>query len=88
MNISLTPQLEKLVSSKVASGRYYSASEVVREALRLLQARDEAREVQLHELRAKIAEGLDSLARGDWVDGDDFFKRLQQREETLQPEPR
>ena len=88
MNISLTPQLEKLVSSKVASARYYSASEVVREALRLLQARDEAREVQLHELRAKIAEGLDSLARGDWVDGDDFFKRLQQREETLQPEPR
>ena len=88
MNISLTPQLEKLVSDKVASGRYNSVSEVVSKALRLLQKRDEIREVRLHELRSKIAEGLDALARGDWVGGDEFFQRLQQREETFRPEPR
>ncbi len=88
MNVSLTPQLEKLVSDRVESGRYNSASEVVREALRLLQERDEVREVQLQGLRSKIAEGLDSLDRGDWVDGEEFFQRLQQREESLQPEPR
>ena len=88
MNVSLTPQLEKLVSDRVESGRYNSASEVVREALRLLQERDEVREVQLQGLRSKIAEGLDSLDRGDWVDGEDFFQRLQQREESLQPEPK
>ena len=86
MNVSLTPQLEKLVSDKVESGRYNSASEVVREALRLFQERDEVRELQLHELRSKIAEGLDSLDRGDWADGEEFFQHLHEREQKLQPE--
>ena len=86
MNVSLTPQLEKLVSDKVESGRYNSASEVVREALRLFQERDEVRELQLQGLRNKIAEGLDSLDRGDWVDGEEFFQHLQERELKLQPE--
>jgi antitoxin ParD1/3/4 len=41
MNVSLTPELEKLVSQKVASGMYQTASEVMRDALRLLKKRDE-----------------------------------------------
>jgi antitoxin ParD1/3/4 len=40
MNISLTPQLNTMVQNKVASGLYNNASEVVREALRLMNARD------------------------------------------------
>lgn len=40
MNVSLTPELETLISKKVESGRYTSASEVVREALRLLEEQD------------------------------------------------
>ncbi len=43
MNVSLTPELEKLVADKVGSGRYNSASEVVREALRLLEEQDQLR---------------------------------------------
>ncbi|MBD3560548.1 type II toxin-antitoxin system ParD family antitoxin, partial [Planktothrix sp. FACHB-1355] len=43
MNVSLTPELEKFVQEKVKSGRYLSASEVVREALRLLQEQDQIR---------------------------------------------
>jgi antitoxin ParD1/3/4 len=43
MNVSLTPELEKLVQEKVKSGLYHSASEVIRDALRLLQERDELR---------------------------------------------
>ena len=43
MNVSLTAELEKFVSAKVDSGRYNSASEVVREALRLLEEHDQAR---------------------------------------------
>lgn len=41
MNVSLTPELEKFVNDKVKSGMYYSASEVIREGLRLLKERDE-----------------------------------------------
>jgi antitoxin ParD1/3/4 len=43
VNVSLTPELEKFVSAKVGSGRYNSASEVVREALRLLEEHDTGR---------------------------------------------
>lgn len=46
MNVSLTPELENLIHEKVRSGRYLSASEVVREALRLLEERDELRELR------------------------------------------
>jgi antitoxin ParD1/3/4 len=41
MNVSLTPELEQYIRTKVESGRYLSASEVVREALRLLEQKDE-----------------------------------------------
>jgi antitoxin ParD1/3/4 len=61
MNVSLTPELERLVNEKVESGLYQTASEVVREALRLLKERDQARE----ELRADVLAGFDQLARGD-----------------------
>ena len=60
MNISLTPQLEELVKGKVQSGFYNSASEVMREALRLLEERDQLRELRLEELRREIRKGLDS----------------------------
>ena len=60
MNISLTPQLEKLVKSKVESGLYGSASEVMRDALRLLEERDRRQSLRVQELRAEIRKGLDS----------------------------
>ena len=60
MNISLTPQLENLVKRKVESGLYNSASEVMREALRLLEERDRMAEIKLEELKKEIQAGLDS----------------------------
>lgn len=60
MNVSLTPELERLVAERVASGRYTSASEVVREGLRLLEEQDQLRDVRLKYLRQAIAEGLES----------------------------
>lgn len=60
MNVSLTPQLEEMVKRKVESGRYGSASEVMREALRLLEEHDRLRTMRTQELRAEIQKGLDS----------------------------
>lgn len=60
MNISLTPQLEILVKNKVESGLYGSASEVMRDALRLLEERDRRQLLRVEELRAEIKKGLDS----------------------------
>ena len=70
MNVSLTPELEKLVKQKVAEGMYNSASEVMREALRLLEARDELRAVKLDALRRDIKQGIDELDQtgGDVLD--------------------
>ena len=61
MNVSLTPELERLVNEKVESGMYQTASEVVREALRLLKERDHARE----QLRADVQSGFNQLARDE-----------------------
>ncbi|MBZ5703288.1 MAG: type II toxin-antitoxin system ParD family antitoxin [Acidobacteriia bacterium] len=60
MNISLTPHLEKMIRAKIASGSYNSASEVVREALRLLEQEDQFRALKIQKLRQDIREGLDS----------------------------
>jgi len=66
MNISLTPQLEKLVQDRVRSGRYTSASEVIREALRLMDERDRLLEAKFDQLRQDIREGLDSGPSAPW----------------------
>lgn len=67
MNVSLTPELEKLVNERVRSGMYSSSSEVVREALRLLNAQEEYRRQKLEDLRKEIQIGLDQLDRGKGV---------------------
>ena len=66
MNINLTPQLEDLVRQKVASGLYTSASEVVREALRLMDEKDRLLGAKLDQLRQDIREGLDSGPSTSW----------------------
>jgi len=66
MNVNLTPQLEELVRSKVASGLYTSASEVVREALRLLVEQDRLKEAKLEQLRSEVRRGLDSGPSESW----------------------
>ena len=66
MNVNLTPQLEELVRSKVNSGMYTSASEVVREALRLMDEQDRLRKAKLDELRRDVRKGIDSGLSEQW----------------------
>jgi len=65
MNISLTPELAGFVKEQVESGMYHSASEVIREGLRLLLHQKQDRQTRLEELRRQIAIGLEQLERGD-----------------------
>ncbi|MDQ3755835.1 MAG: type II toxin-antitoxin system ParD family antitoxin [Acidobacteriota bacterium] len=67
MDISLTPELEELVNQKVASGMYNSASEVVREGLRLLKEYDELERLRVENLRREIMVGVEQARRGQVV---------------------
>jgi antitoxin ParD1/3/4 len=79
MNVSLTPELEKFVDEKVKSGLYNSASEVVRESLRLLRREDEIEQLQLEELRREIKSSIKQMDDGQGVPLDVVRERLQQR---------
>jgi len=79
MNISLTPELDKFVADKVLSGRYTSASEVVREALRLLEEHDEARAAQLAIFNRELSARLAALDEGQRIDPNSVRERLTKR---------
>lgn len=79
MNVSLTPELEKFVSAKVESGRYNSASEVVREALRLLEEHEAARAAQQTEFNRELGRRLASLDRGERAEPAEVRDRLRRK---------
>ncbi|MGA2352569.1 MAG: type II toxin-antitoxin system ParD family antitoxin [Terracidiphilus sp.] len=79
MNVSLTPELDKFVAGKVESGRYNSASEVIREALRMLEEHDQARTAQLAAFNRELGARLVSLDRGEHVEGKTARARLEQK---------
>ncbi|MGI8475614.1 MAG: type II toxin-antitoxin system ParD family antitoxin [Thermomicrobiales bacterium] len=63
MNVSLTPQLETMIRERIESGRYNNASEVVRDALRHLEANE-----RLEHLRSLLAVGMEQVRRGETVE--------------------
>jgi antitoxin ParD1/3/4 len=69
---------EALVRGLVESGRYASASEVVRDALRLVEEREDQRKAKLDALREAIREGVES---GPAIPADEVFERLRRRYE-------
>ena len=79
MNVSLTPELDKFVAAKVSSGRYTSASEVVREALRLLEEHDRARSAQIAVFNHELGQRLASLDRGERVEPGAVRERLERK---------
>jgi antitoxin ParD1/3/4 len=79
MNISLPTELEQFVASQVESGCYNSASEVVREALRLLEEQDQARKARIAAFTQEIDHRLTSLDRGLQVEPEAARERLEDK---------
>lgn len=85
MNVSLTSELENYINEKVSSGRYNSASEVVRESLRLLQDHDELQRIRRDELRREIMLGVEQIRNGESIilttaeDRKEFFDGIKKR---------
>ena len=65
---------EGFIKQQLESGRYSSASEVIREALRLLEEREEQRQLQLNKLRAELQAGVES---GPGIPAEKVFARLE-----------
>jgi|ERR1700722_2427194 len=76
VNISLTPELGAFLQNRVKSGRYQTTSEVVREALRLLQNQEKEREEGLKQLKAKLQRGAAEAGRGELLEADEVFEEL------------
>ena len=67
MNVSLTRELESFITGLVDSGMYYSASEVVRDSLRLLREQEEIKRLRVAELRKEIMLGVEDMKAGRYT---------------------
>lgn len=80
-NISLTDHHDTLIDTKVQSGEYANASEVVREGLRLIEERDRELAARVEGIRTRVAVGLEQAERGEFVEGavDEIRERVRKR---------
>jgi antitoxin ParD1/3/4 len=78
MNVSVGKEFEEFVRMKVDSGDYASASEVVRDGLRMLKEKDLLLEARLQALKGEIQIGIDQAERGEHINGPQFMKELRE----------
>ena len=79
MNISLTPELEQFVLRKTEGGLYHSASEVIRQALRMFIESEDQKTLEIKRLNREIAVGLEDLSNGKEISGEAAFSKLRVR---------
>ena len=79
MNVSLTPELEHFIQTKVNSGMYTSASEVIRESLRLLHTHDDLQNQRIKQLNQEIDIGLQQLNAGKKIPAHESYGRMKQK---------
>ncbi len=84
-SFSLGEHFESFVQAQLATGRYNNASEILRDALRLMEERDQLLQLQQSAIDAKIQAGMKSLKAGKSVDGEAFFAKLDAKLAATQP---
>ncbi|BAZ53517.1 hypothetical protein NIES4103_61950 [Nostoc sp. NIES-4103] len=75
MYIQIKPELEQFIQAQLAIGRFASADEVINEAFKLLQEREQ----RIEDLRQKISVGTEQIVNGQVTDGEVVFARLQEK---------
>ncbi|WP_392531166.1 type II toxin-antitoxin system ParD family antitoxin [Nostoc sp. C117] len=75
MYIQIKPELEQFIQAQLTSGRFSNADNVINEAFKLLQAREQ----RLEELRQKISVVTEQISKGQVTDGEVVFARLQEK---------
>ncbi|MEH2149597.1 type II toxin-antitoxin system ParD family antitoxin [Nostoc sp.] len=75
MYIQIKPELEQFIQAQLASGRFSNADDVINEAFKLLQEREQ----RLEELRQKIAVGTEQIAKRQVTEGEVVFAKLQEK---------
>jgi Arc/MetJ-type ribon-helix-helix transcriptional regulator len=90
MNLSLSPEILKLIDSRIRSGNYGTPEEVIAAAItnldqqeRITQSDGAELEALFPGIREKLAEGLAAARAGDVVDGEEFFDQLEREEDEL-----
>lgn len=83
MNVSLTPELEKFIQDKVNAGLYNSASEVIRESLRLLHTHDDLQKQRIAQLNQAIDIGMEQLQQGQRVNGKLSYEKMKRKVDTI-----
>lgn len=83
MNISLTPELEKFIQDKVAGGMYTSASEVIRESLRLMHAYEYLQKQRIAELNQAINIGMNQLQQKQSVDVKTSHEKMKRKIDSI-----
>jgi antitoxin ParD1/3/4 len=76
MTITVTPEIEQMIAARVASGRFASPEEVLRESLRLLEEQERALDLERQAIRQKIALGMEQARRGELIDGKEVIREL------------
>ncbi len=83
VKVSITPELDAFLQSRIKSGRYQTTSEVVREALCLLERHERERDDAHGRLKARLKKGATQADRGELRDGDRVFDELREMIEDL-----
>jgi len=88
MNVSLTRELEQYIQAKVSGGLYSSASEVIRESLRLMHSYDDLQQKKMRDLNKDIEAGLLPLRQGKKVSAAESYQKLKSKIEKISLEKR
>ena len=79
MNVTLTPEMERMVADRLATGHSATATQVVQEALKALEERDLEDAEELARFTTMMQQSEDEVERGEVVDPDEMFARLRER---------